>query len=953
MDRANDINVATKENASPLTLISRGPPVIPDHEMVRCIGQGSYGQVWLARNAVGTWRAVKVVYRDHFQDAKPYEREFSGIQKYEPISRSNEGLVDVLQIGRNDAEGYFYYVMELADDAGESLAGAEGGLQIENVQEGKAHSLHLRSSILNPQRYVAKTLSHELRRRGRLSYEECITLGLTLNLALGHLHRSGLIHRDVKPSNIIFVNGVAKLADIGLVAELAEANSFVGTEGFIPPEGPNSPQADIYALGKVLYEASMGKDRQEFPEPLTALDAGPDSRALLELNAVLLKACEPKPKDRYASAEEMNADLALLHSGRSVRDKHALERRLKITTRVAVAVVAVMVLGVVPYYWAIKEAHRATLAANKAVTEAVKSRQVADFLKQMLQSVEPSVALGQDTTMLKGILDKTAERVGKDLKDQPEVQTELLSTIGTTYFELGEAQKAIGIHREALRLRREFFGETNLLVAESLGWLGSALEMANDYSNAESVLRQALDIRRQLLGDGHPEVARSFGALGTVLAQEGKFQEAEAAHREALALLRRQFPEGGTAVGEALENLGETLRMRKKFAEAEEIDRKALELWRKLSGNENPEVATALTRLGMLLVNQERIDEAEPLLREGYRQRRKFLGIEHPYIYTTLNNYADSLHLQGKFAEAEQLLREHLSLRQKKEDSVGIRRSLELLTTSFLGEGKLDQAESARRDELAMRQRLLLAPNDRSDATLNEAAWFLAICDEPTIRDGLRAVELAEEAVAATNRKSANFLDTLAAAYAETGQFDKAIMVQEEALGLLQEQKQKRDFASRLKLYAANKPYHQPGFKEVAAGSLLKIVSNLLGRGKFAEAEVPARASLVLRELEWPDDWHTFNSRSQLGGSLLGQKKYAEAEPLLLSGYEGMSHREEKIAAKDKAFLSQALQRLVEFCTGSNRPAETAQWREKLDEFNKAQHDLLESRKAEPIRTGP
>src|SRR5258706_8783443 len=101
----------------PLMRIPGPAPQIPDHEMVRCIGQGSYGEVWLARNAVGTWRAVKVVYRQNFKDARPYEREFTGIQSYEPISRSNEGLIDVLQIGRNDSAGYFYYVMELADSA--------------------------------------------------------------------------------------------------------------------------------------------------------------------------------------------------------------------------------------------------------------------------------------------------------------------------------------------------------------------------------------------------------------------------------------------------------------------------------------------------------------------------------------------------------------------------------------------------------------------------------------------------------------------------------------------------------------------------------------------------------------------------------------------------------------------------------------------------------------------
>src|ERR1017187_8633678 len=87
-------------------------PVVPDHELLRRIGGGSYGDVWLARNVVGTWRAVKVVFRDRFLDARPYEREFKGMQKFEPLSRSNEGFIDILQIGRNDAEGYFYYRSE-------------------------------------------------------------------------------------------------------------------------------------------------------------------------------------------------------------------------------------------------------------------------------------------------------------------------------------------------------------------------------------------------------------------------------------------------------------------------------------------------------------------------------------------------------------------------------------------------------------------------------------------------------------------------------------------------------------------------------------------------------------------------------------------------------------------------------------------------------------------------
>src|SRR5215469_9644823 len=98
--------------------------VIPEHELLRSIAAGAYGQVWLARNRLGAYRAVKIVHRASFQHERPFEREFAGIKAFEPVSRSHEGLVDLLQVGRDDAAGYFYYVMELADDA---RAGTAGG----------------------------------------------------------------------------------------------------------------------------------------------------------------------------------------------------------------------------------------------------------------------------------------------------------------------------------------------------------------------------------------------------------------------------------------------------------------------------------------------------------------------------------------------------------------------------------------------------------------------------------------------------------------------------------------------------------------------------------------------------------------------------------------------------------------------------------------------------------
>jgi serine/threonine protein kinase len=93
------------------------PPSIPDHELLYQIGTGAYGEVWLARNALGTLRAAKIVYRAQFNEDRPYDREFNGILKYEPVSRTHAGLIQVLHVGRNDRAGCFYYVMELADDA--------------------------------------------------------------------------------------------------------------------------------------------------------------------------------------------------------------------------------------------------------------------------------------------------------------------------------------------------------------------------------------------------------------------------------------------------------------------------------------------------------------------------------------------------------------------------------------------------------------------------------------------------------------------------------------------------------------------------------------------------------------------------------------------------------------------------------------------------------------------
>jgi serine/threonine protein kinase len=214
-----------------------------------------------------------------------------GMKHFTPISRDHPGLVQVLHVGRNDDENYFYYVMEAADDA----------------EAGRA---------IDPDRYTPKNLSRVLQQRGCLSIRECLRLCVPLASALAYLHERHLIHRDIKPSNIIFVNDAPKIADIGLVTDVKpnpSQSSFVGTEDFLPRQGYGLPSADVYALGKVLYLVSIGS-LQQFPALPTDLSLRADGQALLAVNDILLKACDDDPAARYPSARELHAALVSLQS---------------------------------------------------------------------------------------------------------------------------------------------------------------------------------------------------------------------------------------------------------------------------------------------------------------------------------------------------------------------------------------------------------------------------------------------------------------------------------------------------------------------------------------------------------------------------------------------------------------------------------------------------------------
>jgi len=307
--------------------------VIPAYELLRVVGCGSFGEVWLARHGVlGVFHAVKIVWLRRAGGAATEtadrqrelaDRALHGLKVFlRLIPPGRSPGIAVLHVGSDPAGRFFYYVMELADDA-------ETGRDID------------------PQRYVPLTLRELCRRApgGRLTAEETIRHGARLASGLVELHQAGLVHRDIKPSNIVFVRGEPLLADIDLARPSDATLSIGGTPDYVPPEGPGRPTADIFSLGRTLYVAATGLDARDFPRLPDDWDRRPDVAARRELTLVLLRACDDAAGRRFPAVAGLRDELRLLEAGQSAQGLRRLERLGKWATRVALVAVPVALLA--------------------------------------------------------------------------------------------------------------------------------------------------------------------------------------------------------------------------------------------------------------------------------------------------------------------------------------------------------------------------------------------------------------------------------------------------------------------------------------------------------------------------------------------------------------------------------------------------------------------------------
>ena len=306
-------------------------PETPDYELIRCVGSGAFGDVWLAQaKATRRFRAIKLVCRSRFPRSSLYETEFNGLRKFEELSREHAGFIDILHVSRSEPAGCFSYVMELADD----------------LEAGQ---------IFDPRKYTPKTLASELARRqrndpagrGAFSPAECVQVALSITAALSTLHQNGLVHRDIKPSNIVFVRGTAKLADVGLVTDLktrADDDTLIGSPPFMDAQVHGTAQGDLFGFGKALYVMATGRAAEDWPElPSTVEPAEADM--LRELHEISLRACHPDRLQRYQNAQQIHEELLLLRVAKSARRLQRLERLVTSLKRFGLAAVLVAALG--------------------------------------------------------------------------------------------------------------------------------------------------------------------------------------------------------------------------------------------------------------------------------------------------------------------------------------------------------------------------------------------------------------------------------------------------------------------------------------------------------------------------------------------------------------------------------------------------------------------------------
>lgn len=674
-----------------IELAARGERRIGPYKLVKPIGQGGMGTVFLAERVDGGFDqqvALKLLAVGIDGDAAlrrfRTERQIGARLAHPGIARLLDGGVS------EDHRPYF--VMELVDGA-------------PIVEWCATHQA---------------TIAERLR------------LMLQVTDAVQYAHSNLVVHRDLKPSNILVTGkGEVKLLDFGIARLLDDSGDLTRTldraltPAYASPEQVRGERvttaADVFSLGVVLYELLSGthpfRDAgiadittaivEHEPQKPSAVAPERVARQLRgDLDTICMMALRKDPARRYRSVEQLAADIRNFLGGMPVtaRPDTRSYRMRKFVARHRVAVGATTASAVLLLAFTIVLA----IQARRIADERDKAAQIAGLLADLFEVSDPSEARGATLTA-REVLDRGTARVEASLAAQPDLQVALFDVLARVYQNLGLYQKASSIVLQSLGTRRRLgLGETPDAAA-SLARLGELERQRGDYPASEQTLRDALALLSRVSPDDRRAFAVTSNHLGKVLVSRGKLDEARQVVQDAVLYARRSVPVAEAEVAEGANTLGVIAFSRGDFPDAEARFREALDLRRRVLGPDHPQVPAALNNLASLLSRKGDAPAAEALYQEALGIYRRILDAGDPRIATTLNNLGLSMMRRGDAAGAEPLLRESLAIRRKSLPArhPDVAQSLANLGFLLQEQKKLDEAAPLAEEALEIRNAAL------------------------------------------------------------------------------------------------------------------------------------------------------------------------------------------------------------------------------------------------------
>ncbi len=603
----------------------------------------------------------------------------------------------------------------------------------------------------------------------KLGIEERLKLFLQVCEAVQHAHQKAIIHRDIKPTNILVAiegnNPVPKIIDFGVAKALSqpltertlytEQGQFVGTPEYMSPEQSQTTaqdidtRSDIYSLGVVLYELLIGAlpfDPKELrkggvdhirqviseTEPRTPstrltslgeeatkvaqrrrIEVGTLAKRLRkELEWIPLKAMRKERTRRYRSASELADDIQNYLNGAPLiagpeSTMYQIKKFVKRKRALVTGIAAVLAVLIAGVVVSTVLAIGQARARAEAERQAKISQAVSDFLcEDLLASVDPTKAKGRELT-IRSFLDTASENLKGKFKNQPLVEASIRRTLGWTYRMLGELKAAESHLERTLQIRRDQLGQEHPKTLESMGALGWVYCDQGRYGQAEQLWAKKLEISRRVLGDEHPITLVSMNDLGIAYMDLGRYDEAEQLFSKKLQISRRVLGEQQVTLG--VGNLGQVYERQGRYDEAEALYLERLEIGRRVLGDENPYNLIFMSFLAGVYRQQGRYDEAEALYLKTLKMQRRVLGEEHAYTLWSIEGLARLYTGQRRYEEAERLFVKALGGLQKvrsKEHRDTVR-CMNGLAELYTSQRQFDEAESLLTKALEISSRTL------------------------------------------------------------------------------------------------------------------------------------------------------------------------------------------------------------------------------------------------------